>query len=151
MSRPEQGSSCPSAQPDMRDARIFGVRSGTEDAPRTAYLERDVEVADALVDGLEGVEPTEVFRYAARCEESRCSHFDGERCTLARRLRDFLQPVARTLPPCTVRATCRWYAEEGEEICFRCPQVVTLSIGSDDLALRDAAAPPAGTGSPAGE
>lgn len=137
------GASCPSAQPDMLDARIFGVRSGTVDEPRTAYLERGVEVDEALVEGLDGVEPTEVFRYAARCEESRCSHFDGARCTLARRLRAYLRPVTAALPPCTVRASCRWYAEEGEEICYRCPQVVTLSLGSDDAGLRAASAPPA--------
>ena len=25
-----------------------------------------------------------------------------------------------------VRATCRWHEENGDSICFRCPQVLTL-------------------------
>jgi len=126
----------------MEDARIFGVRSGTSDSPRTAYLERGVEVEESVVEDLDGLAPTEVFRYAARCEEKACSHFNGSRCTLAQRLRVALKPVTKTLPPCSVRDTCRWYAEEGAEICFRCPQVVTLNVASEDEGLRAAATPP---------
>lgn len=126
----------------MEEARIFGLRAGSLEEPRTAYLERGLDVKDSEVDLPEGVAPTEVFRFAARCEEGGCSHFNGKRCTLAARLRETLPPVAKTLPPCSIRDTCRWYAEEGEAICFRCPQVVTLNVGSQDEALRTAATPP---------
>ncbi|MGH8308995.1 MAG: hypothetical protein ACRETX_04285 [Steroidobacteraceae bacterium] len=84
-----------------------------------------------------------MFRFAAKCEERRCSHFDGAHCTLAARIRQSLMPVVDRLPPCTVRPTCRWYAEQGGSICLRCPQIVTLNVASGDDVLRQAATPPA--------
>jgi hypothetical protein len=126
----------------MEDARAFALRMGTDAEPRVAYLERDVVVDEQTLEQLGGLHPTEVFRYSARCEEERCSHFDGIRCTLASRVRRSLKPVTASLPPCSVRATCRWFTQEGREICLRCPQVLTLNVGSDDDTLRKAAAPP---------
>ena len=35
--------------------------------------------------------------------------------------------LADELPPGTIRATCRWFAENRAAACVRCPQVVTLS------------------------
>jgi hypothetical protein len=127
----------------MEDARVFGVVAGSSDAPRIAYLEHDAVVDEGVLAALGDVAPTEVFRYAAKCEERRCSHFDGAHCTLAARIRSMLKPVVDALPPCTVRASCRWYAEQGGEICFRCPQLVTLNVGGGSEPLRAAATPPA--------
>ncbi len=146
MSAPLQGHSCPSAQPDMEGARVFGVITGDSQDPRVGYLERPVELDSALgaelAPLLEGVAPTQVLRIAARCEEKRCGHFDGARCTLAGRIRAALAPVAAQLPPCAIRSSCRWYAEQGREICLRCPQITTLNVGSEDAVLREAATPP---------
>ncbi len=146
MSAPQQGPSCPSAQPEMEGARVFGVLTGAPDAPRVGYLERalplDSELSAELAPVLEGVSPTQVLRIAARCEEKRCGHFNGVRCTLADRIRAALPPVVEQLPPCAIRSTCRWYAEQGREICFRCPQITTLNVGSEDTVLREAATPP---------
>jgi hypothetical protein len=36
-----------------------------------------------------------------------------------------LPAVVDVLPICTIRASCRWYAQEGRDACLRCPQVVT--------------------------
>lgn len=142
MDNSDKVKACPSAQPDMEGSRIFGILDGTSEQPRIAYLDAGAEIAPELALGLKEVLPTEIFRYAARCEEARCSHFDGIHCTLARRLRVVLPAVTTALPVCTVRSTCRWYAEEGGEICLRCPQIVTMNVGSDDAALRAAATPP---------
>jgi hypothetical protein len=145
MSRPPMEAStpfCPSAQPDMADARVFGVLSGTADEPRIAYLKPGVMVdPGALPADDRGVKVTEVFRFAARCEEHQCAHFDGSRCTLAKRIVASLPPVVETLPQCQIRPECRWYAEQGREACFRCPQVVTVVPKRDD-ALNRAATPP---------
>jgi len=121
---------------------VFGVIADAAEGPRVGYLSDHAVVDEALIESLEGVKPTEVFRFAAKCEEHRCSHFNGARCTLAQRIRAALDPVVDRLPPCSVRSTCRWYAEEGGEICLRCPQVVTLNVGSGDELLRSAATPP---------
>jgi hypothetical protein len=36
-----------------------------------------------------------------------------------------LAPVVDQLPPCTIRGRCRWFRQEGKDICLRCPQVAT--------------------------
>ncbi|MGO8854340.1 MAG: hypothetical protein ACLQO1_01315 [Steroidobacteraceae bacterium] len=141
MNQPEQVPDCPSAQPDMLGARAFGIILGSTEAPEVAYLKAEATIDLSRLTRLHNLEPTEVFRIAAKCEESRCAHFNGTRCTLAERIIEQLPPVVDALPPCTVRSTCRWYFEQGKEACIRCPQLVTVSH-LDDLRLRIAAEPP---------
>ena len=119
------GLTCPSAQPDMADAKVFGVLDGTPDEPRISYLRSDAKVGADVIADLQ-VDPVSVFRFSAQCETSRCAQFDGHACGLGKRIVDGLSPVVDALPPCQVRATCRWYAENGSAACLRCPQVVTL-------------------------
>ena len=117
----------------MAGARPFGVIGGTVDEPRVAFLKAEaVADAEAYVDRAP-VEATRVFRFAAACEQTRCVHFDGSRCTLAQRIVAKLPSVVETLPPCLIRSTCRWYAEQGGAACLRCPQVVTLVPEGDDV------------------
>lgn len=118
--------SCPSAQPDMADARVIGVLSGTSEAPRVAYLKDEARIDPANLPDLGPLEQTQVFRFAARCEETHCAQFREGRCSLGARIVAGLDPVVDALPSCLIRATCRWHAEQGREACLRCPQVVTL-------------------------
>jgi hypothetical protein len=144
--------SCPSAQPDMQDARPFAVISGTAEAPRVAYLKESAVVGPEAFARLGSLNPTQVFRFAATCEAARCVHYTGQRCALAERIVEQLAPVVDALPPCLIRPTCRWYAEQGGEACRRCPQVVTMVSKADDPLNRGALpdVPPAHTvGSPA--
>jgi hypothetical protein len=113
------GCACPSAQPDMAGARVFGVLRSGPDGPRTGYLDHAVD---------------------ATCEESRCSHFDGTDCRLATRIVQLLPPVVAVLPRCAVRNECRWFAQEGRAACLRCPQVVTLMEDAPE-AMEQAARP----------
>jgi hypothetical protein len=140
MSDDESTLSCPSAQPDMDGARVFGLIEGSAEAPRIAYLKESAVVDEAILENLGPLEPTQVFRFAAKCEESRCAHFNGTRCTLAERIVEKLEPVVDVLPPCLIRPTCRWHAERGPAACLRCPQVVTMIPEGDD-ALNRAARP----------
>jgi len=134
----ESEMSCPSGQPDMQDARIFGVISGTPAQPRVAYLKKKAQVTAEMLAELGDVDPTQVFRYAAKCESGRCAQYENGRCSLAQRIVSLLEPVVADLPSCQIRDTCRWFAEEGGQACLRCPQVVTL-VPSDQNALRQAA------------
>jgi hypothetical protein len=118
---------CPSAQPGMSGARAFGVVLGTVDQPQVAYLQHEAVIDISRLEAPKGVQLTEAFRIAATCEESRCTHFNGRRCTLGQRVVERLPTVVDALPPCTIRSTCRWYAEQAAEACLRCPQVVTLT------------------------
>lgn len=92
MHREKSEFSCPSAQPDMEDARVFGVIGGTADEPRVAYLKEEAVVDPVVFGEIGGLEPTHVFRFAAKCEEHRCGHFNGQRCTLAQRVIEKLNP-----------------------------------------------------------
>jgi hypothetical protein len=125
MAKRESSLSCPSAQPDMEDARIFGVVSGV-DEPQIAYLKRSARVSDAMLTQLGDLHPTHVFRFAAKCESSRCAQFKNGRCGLGERVAHQLPPVVSTLPSCQIRNSCRWHAESGNAACYRCPQVMTL-------------------------
>jgi hypothetical protein len=35
--------------------------------------------------------------------------------------------VVDSLPPCTIRKECRWFAQEGAAACMRCPEITTVS------------------------
>jgi hypothetical protein len=133
--------SCPSAQPDMVQARAIGLISGEPDSPRVAYLKAEAVIDAASIPSLKGLQAVEVFRFAARCEEGRCAQYDDGRCTLGQRLVDGLDPVVSALPSCTIRDTCRWFAEQGRAACIRCPQVVTLIPRGTDKLSRAAALP----------
>jgi hypothetical protein len=109
----------------MAQLRLLGVVERTDEGPRVAYLNEDVSVTDELLAQTMPVPPTEVFRFAAQCEERRCTHFDGARCQLATRIVHILPVVVETLPICLIRSTCRWFSQEGRAACVRCPQVVT--------------------------
>lgn len=126
----------------MEDARIFGVVAGTPEAPRVAYLKAEAAVTDEMLQGLGDLRPTQVFRYAARCEESRCAQYCNGCCSLGQRIAELLPEVTDALPSCTIRPTCRWYAEIGRAACLRCPQVMTL-VPADQGELARVAVPDA--------
>jgi len=116
---------CPSAQAGADNARVYGVRAGTPDAPRVGYLTETLPVSEKLLALSGPAKPTEVFRIAAPCAMSGCKHFKDNACTLVQRIVEGLAPVVNALPPCQVRSTCRWFSQEGRNACLRCPQVIT--------------------------
>ncbi|MGG5818696.1 hypothetical protein [Falsiroseomonas sp. HW251] len=118
------GPLCPSAPPDWPDARLIGVAAGTAEAPAIGYT-GPMPVTPDLLALAAPVEPTEVFRFAATCQERACHHFDGRRCGLVRKVVALLPEAASDLPRCGIRRDCRWWQEEGAAACRRCPQVVT--------------------------
>jgi hypothetical protein len=126
--REPRSSLCPSAQPGMEDLQLIGVVTFDEGAPRVAYLNEVVPVTEGLLASVEPAEPQEVFRMSGRCEERRCTHFNGVDCKLATRIVQILPAVVDGLPACLIRASCRWYTQEGKAACLRCPQVVTQPL-----------------------
>jgi hypothetical protein len=133
--------SCPSAQPDMEGAVVFGVVGGSVEQPEVSYLEAPIPVTEELLALTTPVEPTEVFRFAAPCAERGCRHFDGDACGLARALTRELHAESGRLAPCRLRPTCRWWHEQGSAACRRCRLIVTTDYAASE-ALRKAAAPP---------
>ena len=116
----------------MEGAWVLGVISGSAEQSQVAYLNRNVPVTAGLLAAAAPLKPTEVFRFAAHCEENKCRHFDGSHCQLATRIVQILPAVTDGLPPCLIRAECRWFQQEGKAACMRCPQVVTESYEPDE-------------------
>jgi hypothetical protein len=119
---------CPSAPPDWDGAVAIGVVVGTAETPRVASLAEPQRVTEELLKLAAPVAPTEVFRFAAPCANAGCRHFGDGACQLAVKVVKLLEPVGERLPYCTIRADCRWFAQEGAPACLRCPQVVTDNV-----------------------
>lgn len=96
-----------------------------------AYLSPAVPVRPETLDALDrGDQPLEAsYRFAGPCVTSRCGFWTGDRCGLGARLAETYAEVAdpedSPLPRCAVRATCRWFAEQGRSACAACRHVVT--------------------------
>lgn len=116
---------CPSGQPEVGEAVVFGIVAGTVAAPQVGYLTELIPVNDDIWALSGSAAPTEIFRIASTCAARSCKHFDGSHCRLAMRIVEQLPPVVEALPACQIRPHCRWWKQEGKAACQRCPQVVT--------------------------
>jgi hypothetical protein len=147
--RVERALKCPSAQPGMGEVQVLGVVSRDAEAPRLAYLDQPMAATPEILELAAPVAVSEIFRLSARCEETKCMHFDGSRCQLAVRIAKLLPEAVDTLPACNIRPDCRWFRQEGRAACLRCPQIVTGNAEADDLLQRVAGMPHPG-GAPPG-
>jgi hypothetical protein len=124
---------CPSAQPNMENSVAFGMITGSVNSPRLSYLSKPRPVTREMLAFAAPAKPTEVFRFAATCEEKKCQHFDGVNCGLAQRIVELMPAVEENLPPCRIRSSCRWWQQEGKAACMRCPQVTTMNYNPSEL------------------
>jgi hypothetical protein len=124
---------CPSARVETENSKVFGIIRGTVELPQVTYLEEPIPLTEDLLQQIEPVTPTEVFRLAGTCATHNCEHFDGKNCRLAERVVANISTVAEDLPPCSIRRYCRWWQQEGKAACLRCPQVITDNYITSDL------------------
>ena len=122
---PPRGLKCPSARPEMEGAQLLGVLEPEGTRRRMAYVAGRVPVTDTLLEAARPFPPTAVMRFAAPCAGSECRHFEGGTCRLAARVADRMNPAVTHLPACAIRRDCRWFAQEGDRACLRCPQIAT--------------------------
>lgn len=142
MARAQQPLKCPSAQPGMGDVQILGVISRDAEAPQLAYLDEPMPSTPDILALAAPLGVDQVFRLSARCEEKKCTHFDGHDCQLAVRIAKMLPEVVDYLPACNIRPDCRWFRQEGRAACVRCPQIVTATQEADDHWQQVAGVPP---------
>jgi hypothetical protein len=116
----------------MEDLQVLGVVSGSGEDARVSYVNARILATEELLAMTAPLPPAQVLRLAAKCEEKRCTHFDGTDCRLASRIVAALAPVTEKLPPCAIRPTCRWHIQEGAAACHRCPQIVTNEAERSD-------------------
>jgi hypothetical protein len=111
----------------MDNCKVLGVVQHDGARPMLLYLNRPLPATPDVLAMAAPLKPTEVFRLSATCAEHGCPHFDGADCQLATRIVRMLPEAVDTLPPCTIRRDCRWYAQEGGAACRRCPEITTVS------------------------
>src|SRR4051812_19212699 len=93
-----------------------------------AYLTPAVTVDRAFVDrAAHGRSPEARFRFAQPCAEGGCAHWAEDRCSVidaAVSSPQLRRDARAALPRCSIRATCRWFAQRGTAACGVCPMVV---------------------------
>jgi len=116
---------CPSA-PLYRHASVLGLvqQDGT-----IAFLGAPIPVdAEFIATASRGRSAGSRFRFSGKCMESGCARWDGgkSRCEVATSVLHQIRrkPPAAALPDCGIRATCRWYAQEGAPACAVCSDVI---------------------------
>ncbi|MCG6903402.1 MAG: hypothetical protein LJE68_12050 [Rhodobacter sp.] len=99
---------------------------------RIKHLRTPLRVdADFVAKARANGEPESHMRFAAPCQEGKCSHWTGAACGLIDRVMAHLDALeadirADSPPPCTIRGSCRWYRQSGVEACLSCDLVVRL-------------------------
>jgi len=132
---------CPSADSSWRGVVAFGIIGGTPGQPEVKYLPEPVAVTEELLSFANPVTPAEVFRFAAPCMNAGCAHFKGNACSLVSRVVKMLPQAVDQISRCAIRASCRWWRQEGVAACRRCPQVVTENY-NPSVVMRAAVRPP---------
>lgn len=114
---------CPSA-PCAPGAQLVGILGGDG---RVHNLRTPLEVDEGFVAEASRQGPPEArMRFAAPCQKSGCAQWTGEGCGVIRKVMAHLGAAAEgALPPCTIRSSCRWYAEKAAAACHVCDRVVT--------------------------
>ncbi len=124
MSHADTPRTCPSARAEP-GAVLLGVigAHGRMKPLRTAMAVDADFVARAARAG----PPEARMRFANACVKGGCAQWTGLHCGVIERVLTHLgtPPAPETLPPCLIRATCRWFAERGGAACGVCDLVVT--------------------------
>ena len=117
------GQTCPSA-PAQPGAILLGLRQADG---RIAPLRTAMRIdADFIAAAARHGPPEARMRFASPCLEGGCTQWTGHSCgVVARVLAEIAPPPTASLPPCLIRATCRWHAERGGAACAICDRVVT--------------------------
>ncbi len=121
---------CPSYSPrEPGSGWVFGVVEPTEEGPRMVPLDKPEAVTEAVFQMASPLHPGELFRITAPCMGAPCkNHGEGGICHLARSVAKRPIPkVSKGLPPCTIRASCLWWDQEGRDACDRCTAFTTTT------------------------
>ena len=123
-----RATTCPSAPPEP-GSTLLGVVIGPG---QVAYLNPGIPATQEMIESLgsNGIAIENRMRFSGPCMEHRCVQWAGEpgtgRCGLIDHALDALRvdQDAAPLPHCSIRATCRWFAQHARAACAACPEVI---------------------------
>jgi hypothetical protein len=94
------------------------------------YREQLTRVDAAFVDlASQSGNPEKRFRFANKCVECGCKQWSKGKCGVIEAVMEHHPDESKTseLPRCSIRETCRWFAQAGRAACMICPRIVTDS------------------------
>jgi hypothetical protein len=126
------GKTCPSSS-CREGALLLGVMTSSG---RLAYVNPPAPVDAAFVARASAQDrPEQRFRFAGACIEGGCPQWTGDGCGVADMAADAAGSVARegsrSLPRCSIRASCRWFSQRGAAACAVCPLIVADRGGTE--------------------
>jgi hypothetical protein len=95
-----------------------------------AYVTPRMTVSADLLEDLGREEDLEKrYRFADPCATTGCKHWSGRDCRLIDQVIESGEELGReseaSLPKCSIRASCQWFAQRGPSACRVCPLVIT--------------------------
>lgn len=115
---------CPSTTAEP-GAILLGVVQGDG---RVGYVSTPLRIDEDFVRRVETEgNPAKRYRFAGPCIEAGCAHWQGGRCEVSDAVATHVAERApdESLPHCSIRSSCRWYRQSGEEACRSCALVLT--------------------------
>ena len=119
------GALCPSAPAEV-GASLIGI-IGTDG--RSSRLRTPLQVDNAFLEAAGAAcDLGKRFRFSSPCAGDGCGHWRDEACGLIGEIRQRAAFAGltgeATLPPCPIRAKCRWWQQDGGAACSVCSLVV---------------------------
>jgi hypothetical protein len=119
---------CPSAPPELGSALLGVVLAQGQ----VAYVNPPTPATQEMLDSFEanGIPIENRMRFSGPCMEHHCVQWKGApgagRCGLIDHalVELGITEDAETLPRCSIRATCRWFAQRGRTACAACPEII---------------------------
>jgi len=115
---------CPSATAEP-GAILLGVIQGDG---RVGYVSTPLRVDEDFVRRVEAEgDPAKQYRFASPCIESGCAHWRNGGCEVSDAVAAHIaeRTPGEALPHCSIRSSCRWYRQNGEDACRSCALVLT--------------------------
>ncbi len=119
----EDKKSCPSA-PFKVGHSVFGIFKGDH----LEFTEGLIKIDEEMVLEVEKAE----YRATMKCVTKGCVNWNGKKCTVPEQMAYFVDPYAQSADyeNCSLRPTCRWFAENGRNACKMCPLIKTKFVGT---------------------
>ena len=112
---------CPSSRIERPGSKVLGVLG---DDGRLEFLEEPRPVTREFRELAErGRDPHLRFRFTGPCSMTGCPTWENGQCGVPNVVAS-LRGDPGPLPECSIRPTCRWHEERGDDICRVCPQVI---------------------------
>jgi hypothetical protein len=123
--KPDQKITCPSAAPTEGSVLLGIVKQNGE----VSMLSQRIEIDESFIEtASHGRDFGQRFRFASPCATKACTNWSGHHCMvldIARQLAHIESLADTGLPECSIRATCRWFMQDGAEACRICPKIST--------------------------